>query len=45
MNSRKYSAFMGETSRIKKALGTAPRKGPKKGMMLVIPTMTDTRGV
>ena len=41
----KYTAFMGDTSRIKNVLGMAPRKGPKKGMMLVTPTMTDTRGV
>ena len=27
----KYSACRGDTSRIRKALGTAPRNGPKKG--------------
>ena len=36
---RKYSAFSGETSRMSRRLGTAPKKGPKKGMMLVTPTM------
>ena len=44
-NMTKYSACRGETSKIKKVLGMAPRKGPKKGMMLVTPTKTDTRGV
>ena len=44
-NSTKYSAFMGDTSKIRNVLGMAPRKGPKKGITLVTPTMTLTRGV
>ena len=35
---------MGLASRIRNALGMAPRKGPKKGMMLVTPTTTLTSG-
>ena len=30
---------------IRNVLGMAPRKGPKKGMIFVAPTNTDTRGV
>ena len=44
-NITKYSAWRGETSRIRKVLGMAPRKGPKKGITLVTPTKTDTKGV
>ena len=41
----KYTAFRGLSSRMRKMLGMAPRKGPKKGITLVTPTMTLTRGV
>ena len=36
---------LGLTSRIRNADGTAPRKGPKKGITLVTPTTTLTSGV
>ena len=36
--------FLGLTSRIRKALGTAPMKGPKKGITLVTPTIRLTSG-
>ena len=45
MKMMKYRHFSGLASRIRKALGTAPRKGPKNGITLVMPTMTLTRGV
>ena len=41
----KYRHFSGLTSRIRNALGMAPRNGPKKGMILVTPTTTLTSGV
>ena len=40
----KYRHFMGLSSRIMKAQGMAPRNGPKKGITLVTPTTTLTRG-
>ena len=45
MNTMKIRHCLGLTSRIRKALGAAPRNGPKKGIMLVTPTTTLTRGV
>ena len=42
MRIMKIRHFMGLTIRIMMALGTAPIKGPKKGMMLVTPTITLT---
>ena len=44
MKRMKYRHLIGLSSRIRKALGMAPRKGPKKGMTLVTPTTTLTRG-
>ena len=38
----KIRAFKGLAIRIMKALGTAPSRGPKKGMILVTPTITLT---
>ena len=45
MKMTKYRACMGETSKIRNVLGIAPMKGPKKGIILVTPTKTDTRGL
>jgi len=36
---------MGLVNKIKKKQGIAPIKGPKKGITLVTPTITDTRRV
>ena len=38
----KVRAFTGLSIRISSVAGTAPITGPKKGMMLVTPTITDT---
>ena len=40
---RKYKHCMGLTSSMIKALGMAPRYGPKNGITLVTPTITLTR--
>ena len=45
MNTRKMRHFMGSTSKMMKAEGMAPIKGPKKGMTFVTPTMTATSRV
>ena len=42
MKITKIRHFMGLTINMMMALGTAPMKGPKKGMMLVTPTITLT---
>ena len=44
MKMTKYRHLRGLSSKIRKALGMAPRKGPKKGITSVIPTTTLTRG-
>ena len=45
MKRMKYRHCFGLTSRMRNALGTAPRKGPKMGMMFVTPTNTEMIGV
>ena len=41
-NSTNQRALMGLWMRMSSVAGTAPMKGPKKGMTLVTPMMTDT---
>ena len=43
MKITKYRHFKGSTSRMMKAEGIAPMKGPKKGMTLVTPTTVAMR--
>ena len=39
---KNHSALMGLSIRIKRVAGTAPMTGPKKGITLVTPTITET---
>ena len=43
MNSTKYTACTGLMTMIRMVLGTAPINGPKNGMILVTPIMTEIR--
>ena len=45
MKMMKYNPLIGLASKISSALGIAPIKGPKNGMMLVTPTITLTSSV
>ena len=41
----KYKAFSGLTQKTMNAVGTAPMKGPKNGMIFVMPMITATSDV